>query len=324
MPRLPADGEPRHLADAAARHPVGPVTDPGHTVRIGTLSYWAEIGTRGAALRTLQFGTRDLVVPTGPELSVLSYSGRVLAPWPNRLRDGAYTWDGTGFRVPINEAATNTALHGLLAWTEFEVGPVSTPGVVLSAALDHPGYPTTLDVSVSFLLGDRGLDVGVTATNTGTRSAPYGAAFHPYLTCGGAPIERCTLTVPARTVAVADERMLPTGTAPVAGDLDLRVPSPFGDRRIDHAFTDLPGGRWEARLEDPVGGLAVVLSSSERWVQVYSGEEACRAGIAVEPMTCPADAFTSGEEVAVVEPGASFTYGFTIGADDARKVRVEA
>lgn len=311
------DGEaPR---PAAARHPAAPEADPGRIVGIATQDYAAEIGTRGAALRSLRFRSRHLVVPTTPDLSVLTYSGRVLAPWPNRLRDGAYTWEGTEYRVPVTEAGTGTALHGLLSWREFEVAAVSTPGVFLSALVDHPGYPTTLEVSVGYLLNENGLNVGVTATNTGSRSAPYGASAHPYLSCDGAPIGQCTLTVPAHTVVVADQRMLPTGTAPVSGELDLRLPAPFGDRRIDHAFTGLPEGRWAARLAHPAGGLDVVLSSAHRWVQVYSGEEAGRAGIAVEPMTCPPDAFTSGEDLIVLEPGQQHTFGYRIAAE----VRVE-
>lgn len=295
-----------------------PNPDPGRILKIASRSYYAEIGTRGAALLRLVHNRRDLVVPTTEDLSVLSYSGRVLAPWPNRLRDGVYTWEGSAYRVPVNEPATNTALHGLLAWADFTVGAVSTPGVMLHATLDHPGYPTTLDLTVTYLLSDeRGLSVAISATNTGELSAPYGVAGHPYLTCDGAPVDACTLTLPAGRVTRTGERNLPAAVEEVAGDLDLRAPRPFGPRQIDHAFTDLPGERWEARLERE-DGFAVVLASTTRWAQVYSGEEIGRAGIAVEAMTCPPGAFVSGEDLVVLAPGEAHTYGYSIRAEEGR------
>lgn len=292
-----------------------PDADPGTVLTIVTGRYVARIGTRGAALLSLTRDGADLVVPTTPDLSVKSFSGRVLAPWPNRLRDGAYTWEGREYRVPINEAGTSTALHGLVAFTDFEVGPIATSGVVLRTVLAHPGYPTRLDFTVSYLLNDEtGLAVEVAATNTGTRGAPYGASHHPFLTCGGAPIEECALTLPAERVVTADERMLPTGTAAAEGELDLRGGERLGERRIDHAFTGLPA-LWEARLEG--GGIAVVLTGAERWAQVYTGEEIGRAGVAVEPMTCPPDAFTTGEGVAVLQPGETRSLSSSIRGEEA-------
>jgi aldose 1-epimerase len=55
----------------------------------------------------------------------------------------------------------------------------------------------------------------------------------------------------------------------------------------------------------------VSLESDAPWVQVYSGEEQGRRGVAVEAMTCAPDAFNSGEGLIVLEPGesASLTFG---------------
>ena len=87
-----------------------PNPDPGTIVTLVNRRYLAKIGTRGAALRQLVWGAEDLVVPSTPELSLQAFSGRILAPWPNRLRSGEYTWNGVDYRVPVTEAATGTAL----------------------------------------------------------------------------------------------------------------------------------------------------------------------------------------------------------------------
>jgi len=54
------------------------------------------------------------------------------------------------------------------------------------------------------------------------------------------------------------------------------------------------------------------MEAEDPWCQVYSGEEIGRAGVAVEPMTCPPDAFNSGEDVIVLEPGDSHVFEFRI------------
>ncbi len=293
-------------------HPTAPTADPGTVLTIDSGPYSAQIGTRGAALRALTHNGRDLVVPQTEDLSLLAYSGRILAPWPNRLAGGTYTWEGQAYRVPVNERATDTALHGLLAWTDFTPDQPDAATVALLAVVEHEGYPTTLEVRVTYHLGDDGLTTRVTATNTGARSAPYGVSHHPYLTIG-APVDRAVLTLPATRVLRTTERLLPAGLDDVSGTLDLRAPVPFGSRSVDHAFTGLPE-RWEARLADEEG-FAVVVGSDAPWCQVYSGEEIGRRGAAVEPMTCPPDAFNTGDGLVELAPGESHEFAFTIRAE---------
>jgi aldose 1-epimerase len=50
------------------------------------------------------------------------------------------------------------------------------------------------------------------------------------------------------------------------------------------------------------------------WMQLYSGELRDRKGLAVEPMTCPPDAFNSGQDLVVLDPGQSRSLAFRIHA----------
>ena len=43
--------------------------------------------------------------------------GQVLAPWPNRLADGRYEWEGEQHRLPLTEPGAGNAIHGLVRWT---------------------------------------------------------------------------------------------------------------------------------------------------------------------------------------------------------------
>jgi aldose 1-epimerase len=61
-------------------------------------------------------------------------------------------------------------------------------------------------------------------------------------------------------------------------------------------------------------------ASAYQWLQVFTGDSLPLAsrrtsGIAVEPMTCPPDAFSSGDDLLVLEPGQEFAapWGITPG-----------
>ena len=90
-----------------------------------------------------------------------------------------------------------------------------------------------------------------------------------------------------------------------------------GDAQLDTAFTDLAAdadGRWRVRLHHPAGGRTTTLwadAAAYPWLQVFTGDalpEPLRrsSGVAVEPMTCPPDAFRSGQDLIVLAPGEEF------------------
>src|SRR5262245_26845614 len=36
----------------------------------------------------------------------------VLFPFPNRIRDGRFTWQGRGYQLPLNDSSGKNAIHG--------------------------------------------------------------------------------------------------------------------------------------------------------------------------------------------------------------------
>ncbi|MEO8897889.1 MAG: aldose epimerase, partial [Candidatus Dormibacter sp.] len=153
--------------------------------------------------------------------------------------------------------------------------------------------------------------------NTGATRCPYGCGQHPYLSPGTGLIDACTVELDARTRILTDEkRQLPTGREPVAGTpFDFSTGKPLGNRAVDFAFTDLArddSGRAWVRLLAPDGRRA------ELWVdehypilELYTGDtldpERRRHGLGAEPMTCPPNAFQSGDGLVCLEPGQSLT-----------------
>ena len=58
---------------------------------------------------------------------------------------------------------------------------------------------------------------------------------------------------------------------------------------------------------DSSGWVGVSLSSDAPWLQVYSADNIDRVGIAVEPMSCPPNAFNSGTDVVALGAGQTHT-----------------
>ena len=239
--------------------------------------------------------------------------GATLAPWPNRLRDGHYTFQGKAQQLALSEPAKNNAIHGLVRWLPWLLVEQTDTSVTVEVTL-HPqsGYPYGLRVANAYTLDDAGLTLATTATNVGVDPLPYGVGFHPYLTLGGPRVNEARLTVPAGTWIAVDERGLPTGSAPVEGSqYDYRTPRAIGDAVLDTAFTDLvrdDQGRAAVTLSDDTKSISVWADASFPYLQVFTGDTLAdderRRGLAVEPMTCAPDAFNSGDGLITLEPGA--------------------
>ena len=262
----------------------------------------------------------------GRELLVRSPEGRTDAVLPgrgswHRGRIASVTaptpWDGQQIQTALTEPERGNALHGLVSFQLFSPVTVAEDELVLSTQLfPSTGYPFHLVLSVHYALDpEEGLTTTVTARNLGEQDAPYGVCPHPYLVAGPEPLDTWSLQMDAGTVlTVTEDRLLPTGTEQVSpgGEFDFRSPATIGDLFIDHAFTDLgrdEKGRFRVTVTAP-GGTGVELSAGPElpWLQVHTGDrpepENHRQGLAVEPMTCPPDAFRSGTDVVRLAPGA--------------------
>ena len=199
--------------------------------------------------------------------------GQVLAPWPNRLTGGSYTWAGDELQLPLTEPAQGNAIHGLVRWANWRCIGRGDAAVTMEHVLHpQPGYPFALRLQVGYTLDARGLTVETRAENLGDRVAPFGVGHHPYF--AGTPfVDDLEVEVDGRTFRV-------------------------GDRKLDQTLVpESPRVR--------VGGRVLWYEEPYRWVQLFTGDHPAigRRGLAVEPMTCPADAFRTGEGLVSLEPG---------------------
>ena len=271
----------------------------------------------GGGLREYTLDGRNVLDGYGPDEMSSSGRGQVLIPWPNRIQDGRYSFDGQEHQLPLDDVEEQDAIHGLVRWGSWIAGDRAENRVVMEHALHpQPGYPFSVALSIEYELSDAGLRVRTTAVNRGPRPCPYGSGNHPYLALSESLVDSLTLRIPARTMLHSDERGIPVERLPVAGtDYDFRRPRPIGSTVLDHAFTDLErdeDGRARVELRDPEGGdeRALWVDETHSYVMVFSGDplpDVNRRSLAVEPMTCPPNAFRSCEGLLRLEPGQSFT-----------------
>ena len=201
--------------------------------------------------------------------------GQVLAPWPNRLAGGSYEWDGAELQLPLTEVPTGSAIHGLVRWASWHAVEREPARVALEHVLHpQPGYPFSLRLRVRYQLAETGLTVRTEAENVGARACPFGAGHHPYV-------------------------LAPSGRVD-ALDLDGER---IGEQKLDET-RHAPGG-W--RVE--TGDVTVWADGAWPWLQVFTGDlpDIRRRGLAVEPMTCPPQAFRTGEDVIRLAPGESWS-----------------
>lgn len=288
-----------------------PLTGTQYEIEAG--DYRAVVTELGAGLRGLEHAGTPLVTTFDADELPPHGTGQLLTPWPNRIDGGKYTFDGAEYRLDISEPARENAIHGLTRWIPWTRTAHERNEVTLrSVPHGQQGYPFAVQVDITYRVdAGSGLHVTVTAANKGSRPAPWGLGQHPYLALATATVDDCELTLPADRWLPVDGRGIPSGPAQdVSGsEYDFRAARKLGDTRLDHAFTGLhresDGLAW-VRLEG--GGMRTGMwaDAGYHWLQVFTGDplgpEYRRAALAVEPMTCPPNAFVSGEDLIVLQP----------------------
>jgi aldose 1-epimerase len=294
-----------------------PATGEQYELDFGDLS--ATIVQVGAGIRSLRFAESDLTEPYPAGEQPPSACGIVLVPWPNRVADGRWEFEGEPRQLDLTEPAKRNAIHGLLRRRPYELVEQSDSMVTQAATVyPEPGYPFLLDTTVTHELHTEGLQVTHTISNTGETAAPVAVGAHPYLRIADVPPEQLTVTVAARTRFETDDRSNVTGESPVAGtSFDLSAGRRVSELELDTGFADLPDGPVEHILAAD-DGRQVVLWADEafRYVQVFTHRSfATKPGgvaLAIEPMTAPANALNSGRGLRWLEPGETWSVSWGV------------
>jgi len=326
---VPGVSHGRQPGGRQSHRPAASIPLTGQQYEIGAGRYRATVTELGAGLRELLFGDQPVIAGYQADELPPGGAGQLLAPWPNRIDGGRYTFGGTEYQLDLTEPAHRNAIHGLTRWTAWTLARHDASAVLLrSVPHGQRGYPFCLEIDAEYRLDPgTGLHVAITATNRGSRAAPYGTGSHPYLTVRTPSVDDCELRLPAALWLPVDDRGIPSGP-PAAIDgtpYDFRKPRTIGTTRLDHALTGLDregdGRAWAHLAADDGSGRGVGLWTGQgyRWLQVFTGDplgpDRRRMAVAIEPMTCPPNAFVTADDLLVLEPGEAVTHTWGIQVD---------
>lgn len=293
----------------------------GQQFEISTGQQWAVISEVGAQLRGYRVNGRDVTHVHDENALPPKSSGAVLMPWPNRIRHGRYSFAGQDLQLVLSEPALGNASHGLASWVRWTVDEHTQDQLRLHCdVVAQRGWPFELRTEMTYRLdAEQGLVVTMAGHNIGAAAFPFGAGAHPYICLGATALGDAVLTLPGASRLETDEAQIPLRALDVEGtDWDLRSGRRIDGLHLDTAFTDLTA--------DEDGKVRVRVQSADTTTTVWMDHPAFAvvqaftlpalgaggAAIAVEPMTCPANAFNTGEHLLTLEPGRSWSAGWGI------------
>ncbi len=230
----------------------------------------------------------------------------ILFPFPNRIRNGEYIWEGKTYHLPRNDPSGRNAIHGFAcrrAWNVVKQEADDTRAAVaaefrsaVEGAEARELWPAEYVLRVKYSLTERRLAVLAEVENPGPVPLPFGLGYHPYFRVAATPFEEsasCRVQVPARDYWVLQDS-LPSGERkPVEGGRDLLQPRPYPELKLDDVLTGLPGGdglcpRGSVYWKTGPAELRVLASADFRDVVVFTPPH--RQAICIEPYTCVTDA----------------------------------
>jgi aldose 1-epimerase len=173
------------------------------------------------------------------------------------------------------------------------------------------GYPFPFKMTVTYRFGGVWLEVDTEITNLCKTEMPAGFGWHPYFKIGN-NVSELRLRLPEVEKIAVDKRLIPTGKQKKY--TDFANLSGIGNTEFDTGF-HLTAGQGEVELFNELKGLYVTVSmmgedNPYKYVQLYIPPS--RDSIAVEPMTCAANAFNNGLGLRILAPEESLRARFTI------------
>ncbi|MFO0775706.1 MAG: hypothetical protein U0172_13680 [Nitrospiraceae bacterium] len=254
--------------------------------------------------------------------------GDVLIPFPGRIAEGRYTFDGCTYQLERNDKEGPNAIHGFVRNLPWRVAEQTASAVRFEVTIDaamyaEKGYPFSLSCLLTYRLEQGGLTCRFDVRNVGTAAAPVGIGFHPYFVIGVDPVDGAEVTIPARSYLAFNERLAPTGQVlSVDGsEWDYRRMREVGAHRFNHCYLHLDRdgqGVATAVFRNPQSGRTIRIAMDESFyaIVVYTGDaipNAARQALAIEPMTCASDAFNHPEwGLRRLAPGETFSGRFSI------------
>ena len=243
----------------------------------------------------------------------------LLHPWANRLDGVRYHAAGREVQLDASSPMLHLDVHGLpmhgVPWSRLAWEPIESQRNRLTARLDWSRkdlldiFPFPHRIELTAMTCPDALTLETTLIAGSDGPVPVSFGFHPYFGVPDLPRAKWRLELPAMNRLLLDERGIPSGEE----EPWSRFESEIGERSFDDGFALLDacpsfcltgGGRQ----------ITVEFLAGYPYAQIFAPSE--QEFVAIEPMTAPTSALTSGRGLRVIAPRERFEATF--------RVRVEA
>lgn len=250
---------------------------------------------------------------SGEELAKLNYNkSAFLLPFPNRLKNGQYQFDGKTYQFPINNTDTGNAIHGFKDFYNMEIIDYSTNEDNCSITLksqylgNNSAYPFPFDFEIQYQLGEYNEFIcQVQLTNPNDFTIPIGFGWHPYFKFGDS-VNKIALTLPKVDQILVDSTMIPTGKR--TDFTAFSSSQAIGNTQFDTCFKIKENdGKATIELVIPHQKIKMIYwQEADKFPYVQLFTPSSRKSLAIEPMTCNIDALNNGDGLLHLEKGACF------------------
>lgn len=268
-----------------------------------TQEYAEVLPSLGAVLNDLQwkFGDKLVSIIDGysdqkefEENANKVYKSSFLFPFPNRIRDGKYTFESKDYQLQLNQKQENNALHGLVHDKKFtlissESGAVRSKIVLKYVSTWQEGFPFHFEVTMVYIFSESGLKIESEIENHGKENMPFALGWHHYFSLGR-EIDVYSLEFPSRKLLEVDEQMIPTGKTERYSEFNSL--KEISTTNFDTCFELETKSKAEVKLQH--GEIEIKMSFDALlfpYLQIYTPPH--RKSIAIEPMTSAPDVFNN-------------------------------
>ena len=242
----------------------------------------------------------------------------LLYPWANRLARPHYRAAGREVNLDLSSPLVHfddrgLPMHGvpwsLLAWKLTE-----DRRDFLAARLDWSSrdllavFPFRHNLEMAVTLRSDSLTIETTLVAGPDGSVPVSFGFHPYFGLPDLPRGQWRLELPAMRRLMLDPHGIPTGAEEPFDEFKAEL----AEKNFDDGFALMKEQTFFS-IEGAGRRITVELLDGYSYAQVFAPRD--KDYIALEPMTAPTSALTTGRGLRLVEPDGEFHAAFRIRID---------
>ena len=219
------------------------------------------------------------------------YGIPVLFPFPNRVKDSCYSWQGKEY--VLQKRGEKVARHGLVCDEPFDVTELGADEnkayctAQIAIAPDnalYEGYPFACRLTVTYTLTKAGVRMDAKVDNLSDQLMPFGFAVHPYFTKRG-DANACFIKVPAKRYYETDENLIPSGRILNAGE-GTTIYDDFHSVQSLDLDTVFRGLNEDAVSQVRWCDLELSIAASDCFRNAVVFTPKTRPGFCIEPQTC--------------------------------------